>query len=264
LSSQDEVCKAIESGGLGPTKSKDIKAILDLVYTENQARKAALTSSAAPDPKGAENEAQETKDFEVAHAEADVLSLDHMHVMHTQDALDQLVSYPGIGMKTAACVALFCLRRSCFAVDTHVFRLCQYLGWVPTAKDIQPGQAKVTRNTAYTHCEARIPDELKYSLHQLLIKHGKVCPRCRASTGTTSENWAKGCPIEHLVTRYGAKKGGDAVAGPTKKAPKKAGAGKAGGKAAKKAPAKKGKKAVESEDEELSELSELEDDESED
>jgi hypothetical protein len=26
---------------------------------------------------------------------------------------------------------LFCLQRPCFAVDTHIFRLCRWLGWIP-------------------------------------------------------------------------------------------------------------------------------------
>ena len=78
-------------------------------------------------------------------------------------------------------------------------------------KSTKKGQPKVDRNTTYSHCDARIPDEFKYPLHQLLIKHGKVCPRCRAVTGQNSANWEEGCPIEHLVKRHGAKKGGVSV-----------------------------------------------------
>ena len=216
LASQPEVFEAIKAGGLAQVKSKDIKAILEMTYQENQARKDALKSESAADPAGAENEPNETKQSEIEHAESEILSLDHLHVMDTQDAIDHMVTFPGIGAKTAACVALFCMRRSCFAVDTHVFRLCQYLGWVPPVDTVRDGQPKVTRNTAYTHCEARVPDDLKYSLHQLLIKHGKTCPRCRAATSTSSEKWEEGCKIEHLVTRYGAKKGGVALS-PAKK-----------------------------------------------
>jgi hypothetical protein len=67
-----------------------------------------------------------------------------------------------------------------------------------------------TRNSTYAHCEIRIPDDLKYPLHQLFIRHGKTCPRCRAITGENSEGWKKGCVIDHLVTRSGGRKGGDA------------------------------------------------------
>ena len=104
---------------------------------------------------------------------------------------------------------LFCLQRPSFAVDTHVFRLCRYLGWVPSDAEAKAkGWPRVERNTTYSHCEVRVPDEHKYPLHQLLIKLGKTCGRCRAATGMGSEGWKKGCPIEQLVTRHGAKKGG--------------------------------------------------------
>ncbi len=205
---QKEVFKAIERGGLADRKSKDIQAILQIAYEDNQARKAALTNSETA-PAGAENEPESEKQEEISKATQNVISLDHLHLLSTDEAINTMLSYPGIGPKTASCVALFCLQRPSFAVDTHVFRLCQYLGWVP--KSTRKGQPKVDRNTTYSHCDVRIPDELKYPLHQLLIKHGKTCPRCRAITGQSSEGWEKGCPIEHLVKRHGAKKGGASV-----------------------------------------------------
>ncbi|CAK4031579.1 hypothetical protein MYCFIDRAFT_25275 [Lecanosticta acicola] len=202
---QKEVFRAIERGGLADRKSKDIQAILQMAYEENQERKAALTSD-ADSAAGADKEPKGEKQEEIAKATQNVISLDHIHLLSTDDAINKMLSYPGIGPKTASCVALFCLQRPSFAVDTHVFRLCQYLGWVP--KTTRKGQPKVDRNTTYSHCDVRIPDDLKYPLHQLLIKHGKTCPRCRAVTGQTSANWEEGCPIEHLVKRHGAKKGG--------------------------------------------------------
>ena len=202
---QKEVFKAIERGGLADRKSKDIQAILQIAYEENQARRTALTSS-TDDPVGADAEPESEKQDEIAKAKQNIISLDHLHLLSTDDAINKMLSFPGIGPKTASCVALFCLQRPSFAVDTHVFRLCQYLGWVP--KTAKKGQPKVDRNTTYSHCDVRIPDEYKYPLHQLLIKHGKACPRCRAVTGQSSEVWKEGCPIEHLVKRHGAKKGG--------------------------------------------------------
>jgi hypothetical protein len=89
-------------------------------------------------------------------------------------------------------------------------------------------------------------------LHQLLIKHGKECPRCRAATSTGSERWEEGCPIEHLVTRYGAKKGEVSPAGKAAPKTKRAAATKKG----------KGKKKVDSDSEEAesSDLSDVESD----
>ncbi|WPG97904.1 putative DNA glycosylase [Acrodontium crateriforme] len=205
---QREVYKAIERGGLADRKSKDIQAILQMAYEENQARSEALGKSDQPDPAGANNESQTEKKDEIARAKQNVLSLDHIHLLSTPEAIEKMLTYPGIGPKTASCVALFCLQRPSFAVDTHVFRLCQYLKWVPSPSQVKKGEPKVDRNTTYSHCDARIPDEFKYALHYLFVKHGKVCPRCRAITGSASKGWEDGCPIEHLVTRHGAKKGG--------------------------------------------------------
>ncbi|PSK34396.1 hypothetical protein B9Z65_8722 [Elsinoe australis] len=211
--SQPEVFEAIKCGGLAGAKSKDIKAILDSVWEENQARASGLKSEDKTSDgkvKGEEGESAEEKSAEIAQADEGVLSLDHLHLLSSEEAFNKLVTYPGIGPKTASCVLLFCLQRPSFAVDTHVFRLCRYLGWVPGDAEAKAnGWPRVERNSCYSHCEVRVPDELKYPLHQLLIKHGKSCGRCRAATGMGGEGWKKGCPIEHLVKRHGAKKGGE-------------------------------------------------------
>ncbi len=216
-----DVFEAIKSGGLAANKSKNIKAILDIVYQENMARRNALVEAkegdSASGPPGAENETAEEKDIEIARADEHVLSLDHLHALSSDDALNALIKYPGIGPKTASCVLLFCMQRPSFAVDTHVFRICRWLNWIP---------ANATRNSAYSHCEVRVPDPLKYPLHQLLIRHGKTCPRCRAATGTGSEGWEKGCPIDHLVTRTGKRKDGTQSA--SKKKGKKSKKGRKG------------------------------------
>jgi endonuclease III len=217
---QKEVFEAIKSGGLADVKSKDIKKILQMVWEENQARRAELQSSSDKAP-GSTNEDKGEKDAEIEKAEQDIISLDHLHLLSNDDAFNALTKYPGIGPKTASCVLLFCLQRPSFAVDTHVFRLCKWLGWVPAPGDprgLAPGAkgtfAGPTRNSTYAHCEVRVPDHLKYPLHQLLIRHGKTCPRCRAITGESSEGWDKGCPIEHLVQRTGGRK--DAGLSPAK------------------------------------------------
>lgn len=214
LAPQSDLEAAIASGGLAKAKSKNIKAILDMVYKENKERREAhlaLRSNpeAAAAPAGANEETDEQKAAEVALAEEDVLSLDHYYSLPTYDAIFTFVKYPGIGVKTAACTALFCMQRDCFAVDTHAFRLAQWLGWVPASNK------RVGRDTTFSHLEVRIPDELKYDLHQLFLKHGKTCPRCRASTGESSADWEVGCVIDHLVKRTGPRKGG--VGSPSKK-----------------------------------------------
>lgn len=216
---QSDIFEAIKIGGLAANKSKNIKAILEKVHEENLARRDALVrakeeNDATIAPKGAENESSAQQLVEVVRADQHVLSLDHLHALPTHDAMEAMMQYPGIGVKTSSCVALFCMRRPSLAVDTHVFRLLKWLNWVPPSVK---GEI-----AAFSHVEVRVPDDLKYALHQLFIKHGKTCPRCRAATGETSEDWDKGCAIDHLVTRTGKRKGA-AVPAVIKK--KKAGGG---------------------------------------
>ncbi|MCJ1377844.1 hypothetical protein MMC17_000940 [Xylographa soralifera] len=215
LAGREEIMVAIKRGGLAQTKSKYIEGILKMVHEENESRRGALaakaeTSSATKaepsivpevetvDPDHAEAAAIE-KASEVMLADTSTLTLDYVHAMSANAAFAKLITFPGIGVKTASCTLLFCMQRPSFAVDTHVFRLCKWLGWVPPT---------ATRDTTFAHCDVRVPDKLKYSLHQLLIKHGKECGRCRAITGEGSEAWEEGCVIDELVARTGKKKGG--------------------------------------------------------
>lgn len=199
------VYETIQRGGLADIKSRNIKSILEMVYTENEERYAALkTDQPIQEMDGQLTGVQgEDRKYQTACLEKNLLSLDHLHGFSSEDAMSELTKYPGIGVKTAACVLLFCLQRPCFAVDTHIFRLTKWLGWVPANL--------ATEKTAFGHLNARIPDHLKYSLHHLLITHGRTCPRCRAVTGENSEGWDEGCPIDELVTRTGARKGGPKI-----------------------------------------------------
>ena len=214
LSSREDVEEAIKHGGLAKSKSTQIWKTVEMVYNENEMMRKALAKDEAKDAEkikldvDSNPEELKLKSAALFLADPKVLSLDYMHVMPAEEAFQKFITFPGIGVKTASCTLLFCMQRPSFAVDTHVYRLCQYLGWVPMTAD---------RDTTFAHCDVRIPDELKYSLHQLLIAHGKTCGRCRAITGESSEGWDKGCQLEHLVKRYGAKKGGE------DKSPKKAG-----------------------------------------
>jgi endonuclease III len=98
-------------------------------------------------------------------------SLDHLHSASTEDAMTEMLSFQGVGPKTASCVLLFCLQREDFAVDTHVHRITGLLGWRPKS---------ASREETYAHLNVKIPDEDKYGLHILLVGHGKRCDECRA------------------------------------------------------------------------------------
>lgn len=106
-----------------------------------------------------------------AKARHGAYSLDHLFAASDDDAMREMLSFPGVGPKTASCVLLFCLQRASFAVDTHVYRLTGLLGWRPAA---------ATREEAQAHLDATVPAEEKYPLHVLLISHGKQCDECKA------------------------------------------------------------------------------------
>lgn len=104
-------------------------------------------------------------------------SLDHLHKADAPTVMEELISFKGVGPKVASCVAMFCLGKEEMAVDTHVWRIAGRLGWVPP---------KASRDQTYHHLAVRVPNELKYALHVLLIKHGKSCSTCSAR-GNASE-----------------------------------------------------------------------------
>ena len=98
-------------------------------------------------------------------------SLDHLHEASSEEAMREMISFQGVGPKTASCVLLFCLQRESFAVDTHVWRITGLLGWRPK---------HASRDETYAHLDVMIPDEDKYGLHILLVTHGRQCEECKA------------------------------------------------------------------------------------
>ncbi|KAI0877896.1 DNA glycosylase [Hypoxylon argillaceum] len=197
LSTIEELEDAIRIGGLANRKAKAIKGTLDMVYQDNiDRREAYLAEKETGVPAnvyGASEKTQGQKDLEIVKTERNILSLDHLHGLSADEAMQQFTKFPGIGVKTAACVILFCLQRPCFAVDTHVHRFSRWLGWAPTKAD---------ENDTFSHLEVRCPDHLKYGLHQLFIHHGKHCGRCKMSTVEGTKEWQTVvCPLEHLLVR---------------------------------------------------------------
>lgn len=194
----DDVYQQLKPGGLGANKTKSIQTILQMVYEENMERREAYLkeqeTGVQADIAGASGKTKGQKDLEILRAEQEMLSLDHMHSMTKDEAMRHFVRYPGVGIKTAACVTLFSLQRPCFAVDTHVFRMSRWLGWVPQ---------KTNEDNTFSHLEVRCPDKLKYGLHQLFIRHGKTCYRCndKSFMGTGAWDETK-CPLEQLVSRF--------------------------------------------------------------
>ena len=99
------IARAIRRGGLGPTKSVRIRAILRALRERGIAlNERALTG------------------------------------MRSRRLWDLLVGLPGVGPKTAACVLLFSLDRPFFPVDTHVYRIARRLGLVDPRADAVSAQ----------------------------------------------------------------------------------------------------------------------------
>ena len=102
------------------------------------------------------------------------LDLSRLHELTDQEVDEYLISLPGVGPKTAACVLTFSMGRAAFPIDTHVHRIVRRLDWIPE---------NVSAAAAHRLLTPRIPPELRYELHMALIRHGReVCkarsPRC--------------------------------------------------------------------------------------
>lgn len=202
-----DIFTAIECGGLAKVKSQDIKTILEMVYAENNETAAARTTTGDSN----NNNILLPPTTTTNNSPNPILSLDHLHSLKSsQEIMSHLTRYPGIGPKTASCVLLFCMHRPSFAVDTHVFRLLQYLRWLPPSSP-GGGIVRLTEINAFRHVEVRVPNELKYSLHKLFVMHGRMCPRCRVPPRVAPEGYR--CPIEALVVRR--RKKGEKVGGGT-------------------------------------------------
>lgn len=87
--------------------------------------------------------------------------------------MEELVELPGVGRKTASVVLVACFDTPAIAVDTHVLRVTNRLGWV-SAK---------TPETAEAALLAIVPRGIMRTVNQVFVKFGRyVCipgkPRC--------------------------------------------------------------------------------------
>lgn len=82
-----------------------------------------------------------------------------------------LLSFNGVGPKTAACVLLFSCGLPAFPVDTHIHRVTMRLGLIPP---------KTTREKAHDILERMVPEHTYYSFHINLIRHGRTICKARA------------------------------------------------------------------------------------
>jgi endonuclease-3 len=103
-------------------------------------------------------------------------SLDFIDEMSVEDGKKWLTEIPGIGPKTAAIILCFHFDKPVMPVDTHVHRVSKRLGLIPE---------NASRTKAHDILEEKVPDDIKYEFHRLLIDHGRK--HCKAQNPTCEE-----------------------------------------------------------------------------
>ena len=101
---------------------------------------------------------------------------------------EELTSLPGIGRKTANCMLNYAFHKPAIAVDIHVHRIANRLGWIETEKPEDSEQA----------LQKVIPKDLWIKVNMLLVGHGQtICtpknPQCEI------------CPVNEYC-QYGRRK----------------------------------------------------------
>ena len=114
-------------------------------------------------------------------------SIDFLADQPVEDGLRWLMSFPGVGIKTASLVLLFCFSQSVLPVDTHVHRVSQRLGLIGP---------KVSADAAHTVLLDLLPRDphVLFNFHITMLRHGQqVCvwgtPRCARCPLTARCDW---------------------------------------------------------------------------
>lgn len=93
--------------------------------------------------------------------------------------MDELVSLAGVGRKTASVVLVCSFDKTAIAVDTHVFRVTNRLGWIKS-KTVEDAERKLLE---------LVPSKYHQTVNRVFVKLGRyICirsPRC----------WA--CPVRN-------------------------------------------------------------------
>lgn len=111
-------------------------------------------------------------------------NIDFLADVPTDEAMQWLLSLPGVGIKTASLLMLFCFHRPVMPVDTHVHRVSMRLGIIPH---------NTSAERAHQLLWALLPKDAAYlyTYHKLLLKHGqKIC--------TFSNPLCARCPLNDI------------------------------------------------------------------
>ena len=117
------------------------------------------------------------------------LSLEFIHKMDTEDAIQLLCQHKGIGIKTASVTLSFACGRDVFPVDTHIHRIALRLGLI---------QPNCSAEKAHHELPLIIPEGKSYPFHMNLIYFGRQI--CNARKPLCDQ-----CPLtEYCLYYYGS------------------------------------------------------------
>ncbi|MBI2572734.1 endonuclease III [Candidatus Woesearchaeota archaeon] len=83
------------------------------------------------------------------------------------DTLEELITLPGVGRKTANCILAYHFKKPAIAVDVHVHRISNRLGWVRTTKESETEQVLMKL----------VPRQEWINVNRLLVGHGQTICR---------------------------------------------------------------------------------------
>ena len=102
------------------------------------------------------------------------------------DSLEELLTLPGVGRKTANLVVTLGFKKLGICVDTHVHRISNRLGYVKTK----------TPEKTETALRAKLPKRYWIQYNDLLVSFGQTI--CRPISP-----WCSRCPIEKTCSKVG-------------------------------------------------------------
>lgn len=79
-------------------------------------------------------------------------------------ARNYLLDFKGVGPKTASFTLMYAADMPLFPMDTHILRLCERLGWIPTS---------TSSSDAHDRMLPEIPDGEHYPAHVVMVRHGR-------------------------------------------------------------------------------------------
>jgi endonuclease-3 len=173
-----EVEEAIRPGGISKVKSARIQAILRAITAQDR------------DPRGQASD-QRSLDTLPAPRDGGFGALRWLPDVPIEQAREYLISLPGVGRKTAACVLLFAYGLRDVPVDTHVSRVGTRLGLL---------RAGAPFEELHDQMLALTPPGQELELHVNLLRHGRRT--CHARSPACGEcALARMCPSRGLGSR---------------------------------------------------------------